>query len=121
MKLMELFQPPQMDPNNDSVEKDPRLMTDINYLDDLKFFIDNDTDRLSKNFFPAIKQQRQNDSPDSFKLYLKPLTASCEEYCKEYDLSDIKDQIFTREKLEELAKQIASEQSEFIKKGSYRK
>ena len=96
-------------------------MTDINYIDDLKFFIDNDTDRLSKIFFPAIKQQRQNDSPDSFKLYLNPLTASCDEYCKEYDLSDIKDEIFTRESLEELAKEIASEQSEFIKKGSYNK
>jgi len=121
MKLMELFQPPALDSASDTMEKDPRLVSDINYLNDLKFFIDNDTDRLSKNFFPAIKQQQANDGPESFKFYLKPLSDSCEEYCKEYDLSDIKDEIFTRESLVELAKEIAAEQSEFIKNGSYNK
>lgn len=118
---MELFQPPTIDPTSNATEKDPRIASDINYLDDLKFFIDNDTDRLSKNFFPAIKQQKENDGPESFKFYLKPLSDSCEEYCKEYELSDIKDEIFTRESLIELAKEIAAEQSEFIKNGSYSK
>lgn len=119
MKLFELFQ--QLEPSDDSDEKDKRLANDINYIDDLKFFIDNDTEKLSRNFFPAIKQQQQNDGPDSFKFYLKPLQDSCDEYCKEYDLSDIKEKIFTTEKMIELAKQIASEQSGYIKNGAYNK
>ena len=52
---------------------------DIDWLGDLKFFIDNDSDVLSKQFFPAIrKHQEYKGHPDAYKLYIKPLEGVCE-------------------------------------------
>jgi hypothetical protein len=94
---------------------------DIDWIGDLKFFIDNDSDTLSKQFFPAIKRHEQyKGHPDAYKLYIRPLEGVCETYCKKFDI-DNKNEIFTKEKLIELAKHFASEQEKHIERGDYKK
>ena len=112
MRLMELFQP--------SEDKDQKFDPEVDYLDDLKFWISDNDEMLSKIFFPAIKKHKQQfNSEDAYKVYIDPLKKCSEEYCKKYDLLHSKDEIFTNEKLAELAQTIAKEQAEFIKKGDY--
>lgn len=113
MRLNELFAGPTQ-------TKDKRLDPEIDYISDLKFFIDNDDEILSKAFFPAIKQQRDSeDTENHFKLYIKPIRQSLDKYCHEHELFDIKDDIFPADRIVELAKRFAEEQAEHIKRGSY--
>lgn len=101
-------------------EQDQRLNPDINYLDDLKFFIDNNNELLSKSFFPAIKKQKEHPANDrAFMFYMDPVKLACERYCKEYDLADVKDEIFTDDALISIAKRFAEEQGKHITKGAY--
>lgn len=112
MRLMELFSQPD--------NKDPRLNPDINYLDDLKFFVDNNSEMLSNIFFPAVKEQQKSNNPEeAFKLYIKPLKFAVEKYCEQYDLKDVKDEIFTDENLSEIAKRFATEQHNHINNKDY--
>jgi len=118
MKLFELFSRPEDEYNKE--KKDPRLDHEINYGDDLKYFIDNEDSLLSKFFFPAIdKQKNTGNKEDSFKFYLEPVSKSVDIYCKKFKLSDIKDDVFNKEIIMSVAKKIAGEQSEHIKKKAY--
>jgi len=113
MRLLELFDIP-------ADTKDKRLSQDIDYAGDLKFFIDNDNDLLSKFFFPVVKQQSEHlHSPDFYKHYLKPVKHCAELYVKEYDLDDIKNEIFTDETFTNIAKRFAEEQKSHIESGEY--
>lgn len=113
MRLLELFEIP-------ADTKDKRLSQDIDYAGDLKFFIDNDNELLSKYFFPVVKDQSEHlHSPDFYKHYLKPVKHCAEIYLKKYDLDDIKDQIFTPEALTNIAKRFAEEQKGHIESGEY--
>jgi len=115
MKLMELFAPPA-----EMKEKDKRLDSEINYLDDLKYFIDTENDVLSKFFFPAISQQKkQADKENSFKLYIEPVRKTVSIYCKKFKLEDIQDKIFNNDSVIKIARRIADEQSDHIKKKEY--
>ncbi len=112
---MELFSPP-----GDMKEKDKRLDPEINYLDDLKVFIDNEDSVLSKFFFPAIqKQKAQKDSENSFKLYIKPIEQTIPVYCKKFKLEDIQDKLFKENDIIEIAKRFAEEQKRHISKKDY--
>ena len=112
MKLMELFYPVK--------DNDQKFDSDVDYLDDLKFWISNNDEMLSKIFFPAVKKHKQQfDDEDVYKVYVEPLKKCSEAYCEEYDLLHSKDEIFTDEALLELAHTVAKEQAEFIKKGDY--
>ena len=118
MKLFELFSRPDQD--SDDKRKDPRLDHEINYADDLKYFIDNEDSLLSKFFFPAIdKQKRMNNQENSFKLYIDPVSKSIDIYCRKFKLDDVKDKIFNNEIISDVAKKIAGEQGEHIKKKAY--
>jgi len=115
MKLMELFAPP-----SEMKEKDERLDPEINYLEDLKYFIDTEDDVLSKFFFPAISQQKkQSDKENSFKLYVEPVKKTVSIYCKKFKLEDIQDKIFNNDSVIKVAKRIADEQTNHIKKKDY--
>ena len=94
-------------------------LSDIDWIDDLKFFIDNNDDILEKYIFPAVRKQ-ENDpgSEDAYKLYIKPLKICIKHYVEEYEVPDAKDK-FTAEKILELAKKISEEQKDHIKKGDY--
>lgn len=93
---------------------------EVDWIDDLKFFIDNDTDTLSNHFFPAIKRHQQyKGHPDAYKLYIKPLESCCNEYCNKYEVEN-KEEVFPKDKLIELAKRMAFEQEKHIDRGDYK-
>ncbi len=92
---------------------------EIDWLDDLKFFIDNDTDTLSNHFFPAVKRHREHrGNPNAFKLYIRPLEQCKEAYCERYEV-DHPEEKFPKEKIIELAKRCAEEQEKIIERGDY--
>lgn len=91
----------------------------IDWLDDLKFFINNDNDMLTKNMFPAIKKHEQYvGHPDAYKLYVKPVERCLEQYCNQFDV-DKREEKFPKEELIELAKKFAEEQNKIIERGDY--
>lgn len=93
---------------------------EIDWLGDLKFFIDNDNDMLSNHFFPAVKKhEKYLNHPEAYKIYLRPLDMCAEEYCKKFQIGD-KHEKFPKESLIELAKHIAEEQNKFIERGDYK-
>ena len=68
MLLKELFQSPLDFANSEQ---------DIDWIGDLKVFMDNDDKTLSNFFFPAVDRHKQNpDDENAFKLYIKPLSLS---------------------------------------------
>ncbi len=112
MLLNELFSKP--------VEEPKKFDPEVDYLDDLKFWISNNDDALSKVLMPAIHQHREHHHEgNNYKLYIKPLMKCAEDYCVKFDLMHSKDEIFTPENIVILAKKIAEEQNNFIEKGDY--
>jgi hypothetical protein len=92
---------------------------EIDWLDDLKFFIDNDTDILSRHFFPAVKRHKEHrGNPNVFKVYIRPLEACKEAYCQQYEIEDPEEK-FPKAKIIELAKRCAEEQEKIIERGDY--
>jgi len=93
---------------------------EIDWGDDLKFYIDNDSDLLANHLFPAImKHQQFHGRPDAYKFYIKPLEHCCEDYCAKFDIND-KNKKFTPEVIIDLAKKIAEEQHKHIEEGQYK-
>ena len=116
MKLFELFDV-ELSPEK---KEDKRLDPEINYLDDLKFFVDNDDQLLSKVFFPAVKKHKDNpEDQDAYKHYLDPIHTTIKIYCKKYNLDDIKEKIFHKAGVVDLAKKFAEEQAKHIKNKDY--
>ena len=110
MLLREMFSPIGA-PKEDEV--------DVDWLDDLKFFIDNNNDMLNGHFFPAIKKQAQHkDHPHVYKVYIKPIEHSLGHYCQQYNIEKPEEK-FPKEKLIDLAKRIATEQARYIERGDY--
>lgn len=109
MKLLEMFSAigaPKQDDQS------------IDWIGDLKFFIDNDDKMLSNYFFPAIKKHElHKGNPNAWKLYMPGLERCAEAYCSKYEQS--LGEIFPKEKLIELAHQMAAEQERHIIKGDY--
>jgi hypothetical protein len=109
MKLNEFF-PSAEEPNDDQ---------DIDWLDDLKFFIDNEPKLLSNYIFPAIKKhEKYVDHPKAYKIYIKPLNACMKKYCETFDIEE-QEKKFSEDSLIELAKKIAEEQKKHIEDGDY--
>jgi hypothetical protein len=112
MLLREMFSPIGA-PNSEQDE--------IDWLDDLKFFIDNDTNVLSHHFFPAIKKHHDyHNHADAYKFYIRPLERCKDIYCNQFKV-DKPEEKFPKEQLIVLAKRIADEQNKFIEKGDYNK
>jgi hypothetical protein len=92
---------------------------DIDWLDDLKFFIDNDDAMLNNYFFPAVKRHKEHrGNPNAYKIYIRPIEHCKEAYCEKFEI-DIPEEKFPKEKLIELAKRCAEEQEKYISKGDY--
>ncbi len=93
---------------------------EIDWIDDLKFFIDNESEVLNQHFFPAIKKHNQHKgNPNVFKLYIVPVQTALEQYCDKFSVED-REEKFPKEKLIDLAKMIANEQEKHIDKGDYK-
>jgi len=109
MKLNELFSPIGAPSDND----------DINWLEDFKFFIDNDNEVLSNYMFPAIKKHKQYAGhPDAYKIYIKPIQKCKEAYCTKYNIDDPSEK-FSKDTLINMARKIAGEQEKYIERGDY--
>jgi hypothetical protein len=92
---------------------------EIDWLDDLKFYIDNDSTLLNQYFFPAIKKHKEHkDNPNVFKVYIRPIQRCLNHYCDKFDIQD-KEEKFPKDKIIDLAKRFAEQQNQFIKKGDY--
>lgn len=94
---------------------------DINWLDDLKFYIDSDHDILNTHFFPAIRKHKDHiGHPHIHKIYIRPVLRSIDQYCDKYEV-DNKHETFPKQDVISLAKRIADEQHECITRGDYGK
>lgn len=92
---------------------------DIDWISDLKFFIDNDTDVLTKTMFPAIRKHSQyRNHPKAYQLYIKPINKCLEAYCDKFKIDDPENK-FPKDDLIALAKRVAEEQNKFIERGDY--
>jgi len=92
---------------------------EVDWLDDLKFFIDNDSALLNQYFFPAIKKHKEHrNSPDVFKVYIRPIQNCIDHYCDKFDVED-RENKFPKDKIIDLAKRFAEQQNKFIEKGDY--
>ena len=95
--------------------------SDIDWADDLKFYIDNDERLLGRFIFPAVERhEKYVDHPEAYKIYVKPLKQCLESYLDKFDIDD-PEKKFTDDLIESLAKKIAVQQENFIKNGSYQK
>jgi hypothetical protein len=110
MLLKEMWSPIGA-PNDDQQE--------VDWLDDLKFFIDNDNKSLEQYFFPAVKRHKEHrGNPNVFKVYIRPVERCMEMYCQKYDVEKPEEK-FPKEKIIELAKRFAAEQEKFLERGDY--
>ena len=92
---------------------------DIDWLGDLKFFIDNDNRILEQYIFPAVKVHKENiDNPNVYKAYITPIQECLREYIAKYKV-ETPEKKFSKDSIIELAKQFASVQGNFIKNGDY--
>ena len=92
---------------------------DIDWVGDLKSFIDNDDTVLKNYFFPAVNRHKEYQGhPDAYKIYMRPLESCKESYCEKFEIESQEDK-FPKEKLVELAKMIAAEQEKHMEKGDY--
>ena len=92
---------------------------DIDWKDDLKFYIDNNNDLLNKFMLPAInRHQKYKGHPSAYKIYVKPLQHCAEDYCRRFEIKE-QGSKFDPETIIELAKMMATQQETFIEKGDY--
>ena len=92
---------------------------EVDWLGDLKFFIDNDNQMLSQYLFPAVKKHSKYlEHPKAYTLYLKPVETALKSYCEQFNIEDRADK-FSKEALVELAKRICEEQKKHIEDGDY--
>jgi len=92
--------------------------SEVDWLDDLKFFIDDNEDLVSRFMMPAVhKHAEYKDHPSAFKLYVQPISKCAEMYCNRFDLN--KEEIFPESKIIELAQQMCEQQKQFIDKKDY--
>jgi hypothetical protein len=112
MKLFELFS------QNFSDQRDPE--EDIDWVSDLKFYIDNDDNLLTNYIFPAVAQQKKiNDKDAAYKVYIKPLRQCAMSYCDKFETEKPHKELFPTKSIVKLAKSFAETQNSFIEKGDY--
>jgi len=110
MLLREMFSPIGAPNENDQ---------DIDWLEDLKFFMDNDNKMLENFFFPAVKKHKEYvGNPNAYKIYVKPLKRCLEHYKEKYKVEDVESK-FSEDAIIELAQRICKEQEVFMEKGDY--
>jgi hypothetical protein len=110
MKLFELFSP---------IGGPKEEMPEIDWLGDLKAYIDDNESLITRKLMPAIqKHKKYQGHPNAYKIYIKPLNRCAEDYCSTFDIDDI-GSIFPPDKIIELAKVYSEQQENFIKRGDY--
>lgn len=109
MKLIEFFTSPEKE----------KIEDEIDWIDDLKFYMDNDDHMLSRYFFPAVKKHAKfKDREDTYKIYVPVLYKCVKHYCDKFGIEDPEEK-FTKDKILDLAKKISTEQQTYIDRGDY--
>lgn len=94
---------------------------EIDWIGDLKFFIDNDNKMLENYFFPAVERHREHvGNPNAWKLYVRPIRECLKCYLEQFEVESPEEK-FTDEALQKLAERICKEQEHFIQEGDYDK
>lgn len=94
---------------------------DIDWIDDLKFYIDNENRLLNNYFFPAVKKHEQYvGNPNVYKIYVRAIRPCLADYCKTFGIEKPEEK-FPEDAIIALAKRMAEEQEKFIEKGDYKK
>jgi hypothetical protein len=92
---------------------------DVDWLGDLKFFMDNDNKMLENFVFPAVEKHKEHaGNPNTWKLYVRPIQECLKCYLEQFEVEN-PDEKFPEEALEELAHRIAEEQEHYIQEGDY--
>lgn len=92
------------------------LHDDINWGDDLKFFIDNDERLLEKYILSVVDKHKEHaNNPNVWKLYMPGVKKCCAIYCQKFNIDS--DEKFNYNVLQELAKQFANQQTQYIQQG----
>jgi hypothetical protein len=92
---------------------------DVDWLEDLKFYIDNENRLLNNYFFPAVEKHKEHaGNPNAWKLYMKPVQECLKCYLEQYEI-ETPEEKFPKEALEELAHKMAEEQERHIQEGDY--
>jgi len=92
---------------------------DIDWIGDLKFFIDNDNKMLENFLFPAVERHRKHvGNPNAWKIYMKPIRECLKRYLEQFEIED-PEKKFTEDELQKLAERICEEQKHFIEEGDY--
>lgn len=93
---------------------------EIDWNGDLKLFIDDHNSLLTRFIMPAVeKHKKYIDHPKAYTIYVKPLQKCAEQYCEAMKIEDMTE-IFTTERIVDLAKQYCEQQSRFIERGDYK-
>lgn len=94
---------------------------DVDWIDDLKFYIDNENRLLNNYIFPTVaKHKKHVGNPNVYKLYVQALKPCIKDYCKTFNIED-PDEKFPENAIINLARSMATTQENFIKKGDYDK
>lgn len=111
MRLNEMFSPLGNPDDKDQ---------DINWIQDLKFFMDHEERILQRYIYRSIKKHIANPKSDNaYKLYIPAIINCIKDYCNKFEITE-PDSKFPKASIIELAKSMASEQETFIKNGDYK-
>lgn len=92
---------------------------DINWIEDLKFYMDNEERILQRYVYRSIKKHIANLGSDkAYKLYVPTIVSCIKDYCNKFEITDAETK-FSKDDILGLAKQMAADQEVHIKNGDY--
>jgi hypothetical protein len=104
-------------------EIDEKLNLDeIDLLDDLEFFMNNDSQFYRRTFYPVVTKIRsiiKTGKPCSDKVFRNCIDQAVPIYIKKFNIPGNEKSVFTDVDRDELAKKIFSKEKERIEKGEY--
>lgn len=93
--------------------------TDIDWIGDLKFFMDHNDAVVRDLILPAVQKHKTSPkAPNAYKLYILPAMKCRKLYADKFDIKDVEEKI-KHDQILLLARKMAEEQSKHIEKKSY--
>jgi hypothetical protein len=107
-------------------ELDQRLknMEDIDLVDDLHFFMNNDPKFYRRIMYPVLSQMKhkvEKGQKCNHKMFNPCVDTAAKIYCKKFNIPDDDRSVFTDVDRDSLARKIFQQESDNIKKGIYGK
>lgn len=93
--------------------------SDIDWIGDLKFFIDNNDELLQHFLLPAVRKHKEFlGHPGAYKFYVKPIELCKDKYVEKYNIEEPEVKL-PEDLIIKLAQQMAKEQETHIKNKDY--